>query len=227
MSVFTRQANMNSFTPPFEALPLTLPIFPLPEAILLPNAKLPLNIFEPRYLNMTFDALRADRMIGMIQPNNSTQTASKQAIYKSGCAGRITSFTETDDGRLLIELTGVCRFDVAEEITTIRGYRRIVPDWQRFQRDMNEESSAEIDVTDLLEILRDYFEISSIQADWDALKKLPGHYLVNMLAMKLPFSVEEKQALVEATTPLARRDLLINITQMSLSDRGNLSPTRH
>ena len=125
--------SSNPFIPPFEALPDTLPIFPLPGAIVLPHTELPLNIFEPRYLNMTNDALGSHRMIGMIQPDPQGETEGR--VYRTGCAGRITQFRETADCRIEMTLTGVCRFDLAEELSTTRGYRLVVPDWSRFAGD--------------------------------------------------------------------------------------------
>ncbi|NJN46224.1 MAG: hypothetical protein HC808_06820 [Candidatus Competibacteraceae bacterium] len=120
------------FAPEFDQLPTTLPIFPLTGAIVLPFVQLPLNIFEKRYLTMIFDALSERRMIGMIQPKSTDG----DDIYPIGCAGRISSFQETDDGRLLISLTGLCRFEVQEEIPTIRGYRRIIPNWHQYAEDL-------------------------------------------------------------------------------------------
>ena len=217
----------NPFTPTFDALPTTIPIFPLPEAILLPREDLPLNIFEPRYLNMTFDALRADRMIGMIQPDASPYKIAKDAIYKTGCAGRITTFAETEDGRLLINLTGICRFDINEEISTIRGYRRVVPNWHRYKQDMDDVDTTRIDSENLLTTMDKFFKLKNIEADWEALKKLSGCSLINILAMNLPFNVEDKQALIEAVTVSERKEVLVTLTQMSLSEQDGQTTTRH
>jgi Lon protease-like protein len=218
---------MNPFTPDFNALPSTLPIFPLSGTILLPQGQLPLNIFEPRYLNMTFDALGADRMIGMIQPDASAVGRARNGLYPTGCAGRISSFAETNDGRLLITLTGACRFDVAEEIKTTRGYRRVIAGWQRFEDDTNEQSNGGVDSATLLDALSDYFESRKVQAEWDSLRKLSGQVLVNILAMNLPFEPADKQALVEAVTPWERMELLVALAQLSVSDRDRFGPIRH
>lgn len=215
------------FTPTFAALPQSLPIFPLTGALLLPGGQLPLNIFEPRYLNMTFDAMGADRMIGMIQPNPAKDPSGEVAVYITGCAGRITSFNETDDGRLLIILTGVCRFDVKEEIPTVRGYRRIVPSWERFPEDLVGETSADIEPDALIERLDKYFQVTGVKADWDSLRKMASASLVNLLAMNLPFEPEDKQALLEAKTASERAEIIIALSEMSLSGQGGSSETRH
>ncbi|CAG0947976.1 partial Lon protease 2, partial [Anaerolineae bacterium] len=127
--------SAHPFSLPFDQLPASLPIFPLPHAVAMPGCQLPLNIFEPRYLKMVFDALGDQRLIGMVQPELSAADAKTLALYKTGTAGRITFFNETSDGRLLVVLTGVCRFDIVEEIPTTRGYRRALVDWSRFRCD--------------------------------------------------------------------------------------------
>lgn len=204
----------NPFTPDPEDLPGVLPIFPLPRAILLPRAQLPLNIFEPRYLNMTLDALGANRMIGMIQPEPGVRGAS-DAVYRTGCAGRITAFNETEDGRLLIILTGVCRFDVMEELPPRRGYRRVRPSWKRFEGDLSTEGVEAVDAAGLLAAVKGYLETREVDADWDALARMPGELLVNYLAMNLPFDDEEKQALLEAPSPPDRQRILLGLCAMS------------
>ena len=181
------------FTPEFDNLPNTLPIFPLSGAIVLPFVQLPLNIFERRYLHMCFDALSESRMIGMVQPLSPTG----EAIYPIGCGGRITSFQETSDGRLLIALTGVCRFQVKAEIPSIRGYRRIIPDWEPYSEDYL-ENEAKISTAELIVTLNAFFKVAHIEADMDTLKTLPGPQMINFLAMNLPLEPGEKQALLEA-----------------------------
>jgi len=126
---------MSLFDPLFEDLPAVIPVFPLPEVLLLPGGMLPLNIFEPRYLAMVQAALAADRMIGMIQPLAAEGRAGDPPLYDTGCAGRISRFEETPDGRFLISLKGVCRFDIAEELATQEGYRRVRADWSHYERD--------------------------------------------------------------------------------------------
>jgi Lon protease-like protein len=222
------QLKSNPFTPKFEELPETLPIFPLPGAVVLPRAQLPLNIFEPRYLNMTFDALGGHRMIGMIQPQTSQARDREGAIHKTGCAGRITAFKETDDGRLLIILTGVCRYDVAREVSVTRGYRRIQADWGRFARDLSADAAApEVAAKEVIRAVKPYLEAKKLEVDWDSLVRMEGEILVNYLTMHMPFGLEEKQALVEAVTPSERAKILATLCAMSLSSQDSEDTTRH
>lgn len=214
----------NRFTPTFASLPAAIPIFPLPRAILLPHAQLPLNIFEPRYLNMTLDALGSDRMIGMIQPDPSGDAAD---VYEVGCAGRITAFNETDDGRLLIVLTGVCRFRVAEELASTRGYRRVRPDWRKFPRDLEEHEVTGIDLPELIQTVRRYLELQELEADLQSLARLPGELLINHLAMNLPFDPEEKQVLVEAMTPSERGRTLMTLCDITSLNQGATNKAWH
>ena len=189
--------SKNPFITPFESLPNTLPIFPLPGAIVMPGAELPLNIFEPRYLNMINDAIASHRMIGMIQPDPNAEVES--AVYRTGCAGRITQFRETSDCRIEMVLTGVCRFDIGEELRTTRGYRLIVPDWSRFADDYvdnNEQLKHEHER--LMETLENFFNLKGYEADLTMLKQLPVARLVDSLTMALPFDEAEKQMLLES-----------------------------
>src|SRR5205085_4090179 len=146
--------------------PAILPIFPLTGVLLLPRGRLPLNIFEPRYLAMTRDALAGERLIGMVQPTDPGASGSNPPVYPTGCAGRITSFSETEDGRFLITLTGASRFRIREELPLLEGYRRVVPDWHEFIRDVEGEEALEFDRERLLRGLRGYFEQHQISADW-------------------------------------------------------------
>lgn len=162
----------NPFDPAFEELPATIPVFPLTGVLLLPRGKLPLNIFEPRYLNMTLDAMgTACRMIGMIQPSDSENRGKHPELYRVGCAGRITSFNESEDGRLLVTLSGICRFKIAEELELHRGYRQVKADWSAFADDLIEEPSVTIDRARLLQGLRDFFKMQGITANWDAIEQ--------------------------------------------------------
>lgn len=215
-----RSVKNHPFTPEFNNLPSTLPVFPLGGVVLLPAAQLQLNIFEPRYLNMIFDALGAGRMIGILQPDRGSEQ-----LYQVGCAGRLSAFSETADGRLLINLTGICRFDAGEEITTTRGYRRFMVDWSRFQHDMEEQ--LDLETAPLIGALEHYFEARSIQADMDSLAKMPAEALVNSLAINLPFEPEDKQSLVEAVSLQDRLDILIALARMGAQDDGGQSRTRH
>lgn len=189
-------------------LPDTLAVFPLPGAILLPRARLPLHIFEPRYLAMVDDALKSDRrMIGMIQPRSGTGAV--PALAAVGCAGRITSFSETDDGRYMITLTGISRFRVAAEVAGFAPYRRCQVEWQDFAPDLRgAESDADFPRDAFLDKLSRYFKARNLGVDWSTLKEAEDELLVNALAMLCPFATEEKQALLEAQTLSDRRRVM-------------------
>jgi len=196
-------------------LPSTIPVFPLPGVLLLPRGSLPLNIFEPRYLAMTEDALGTpDRLIGMIQPTEPERPDKPPSLYSVGCAGRIASFSETEDGRYLITLSGVCRFGVFEEIATMRGYRRVVPDFARWQDDLTEASRATIERERLLAALKAYFARTGMSADWNAINDSPDDRLVTTLSMFCPFEPQEKQALLECETLTERGATLIALLEM-------------
>lgn len=199
-------------------LPAILPIFPLPGVLLLPRGRLPLNIFEPRYLAMTRDALAGERLIGMVQPSDpQAALAGNPPVFPTGCAGRITAFAETDDGRYLITLTGTSRFRIREELEVLRGYRRVVPDWDAFVRDREAEAAEpDFDRDRLIQGLKTYFRQQQISADWDVIAKAPGERLVTSLAMICPFDPREKQALLEAVDLAARATLLTAIVEMAV-----------
>lgn len=221
--------NQNPFDPAFDALPVSLPVFPLPGALLLPHGKLPLNIFEPRYLNMTFDALKADRMIGMIQPRENSLGGASPELYETGCAGRITAFSETDDGRVLVTLTGLIRFRVAEEVLTTRGYRRVVPDWSGFRQDL-ENYAGEDDSVDrgrLMSAVKAYFNSNGMTANWEVIEETPSDRLITSLAMICPFETQEKQALLECGSLGDRARVMIALMEMSAHEGGGDSPVRH
>ena len=202
--------STSPFITPFASLPETLAIFPLPGAVVLPGAELPLNIFEPRYLNMINDALGSHRMIGMIQPDPAA--GSETGVFRTGCAGRITQYRETADCRIEMVLTGVCRFDLAEELSTTRGYRMIVPDWSRFSEDYADASGAlEGKHAQLMETLRGYFEVKGFETDMEMLERLPVTRLVDSLTMALPFDIGEKQMLLETVAAEDRCDKFIGL----------------
>lgn len=211
------------------ALCETLPIFPLAGVLLLPRGRLPLNIFEPRYLAMTRDALGGDRLIGMVQPSDPNQPASgNPPVYPTGCAGRITSFSETDDGRYLITLTGLCRFHIREELPLHSGYRRVVPQWDDFASDLRTPREPAFDRERLLRGLRSYFDKHQIKAEWDAIGSVPGERLVTSIAMVCPFEPSEKQALLEAPGLDERAQLLTAIVEMAIIDgSGESGGARH
>lgn len=199
--------------PGLSGLPSRFPVFPLAGAILLPGGNLPLNIFEQRYLQMTRDAMRTDRVIGMIQPSGNGRTA-KPELYPVGCAGRITSFTETDDGRYLITLSGVCRYDVVEELTVSTPYRQVIASFARWQADLAPPPVCDSLRPHLLEALKGYFDVYDISADWAQIKAAPLAGLITSLAMICPFEPSEKQALLEAPDPEQRANVLIALMQM-------------
>lgn len=213
---------MSSYTPALADMPDSIPVFPLPEVVLLPGGRLPLNIFEPRYLAMIEDAIGHDRTIGMIQPADTTRCCPKPKLYQTGCAGRICQFEETGDGRYLIALRGVCRFSVVEELDEINGYRRVRPDWSAFADDLSPlpGNGGKLDRARLLSALRGYFDCQGLTADWEAIDEAPDERLVNCLAMICPFGASEKQALLEAPDLEARARTLTTLVEMAALSRG-------
>ncbi len=211
------------------ALPAILPIFPLAGVLLLPHGHLPLNIFEPRYLAMTRDALAGARLIGMIQPSDPHQPAAgNPPVYPTGCAGRIGQFSETEDGRFLITLTGVSRFRIREELPLLSGYRRVVPEWGEFAGDLGDEGEPGFDRSRLFRGLRVYFDQHKISADWEAMSDVPGARLVTSIAMVCPFDPSEKQALLDAPSIDERAQLLTAIIEMAgMSRTGDGTGARH
>ncbi len=210
--------------PRMDELPTEFPVFPLGGALLLPQGKLPLNIFEPRYLAMVEDALASGRVIGMVQPDESRpETPSGPALYKIGCLGRLSSFSEAEDGRYLIALTGMIRFAISVELEMQRGYRRVRADLSRFRSDLDGQPSAqEIDRESLTQALRTYFVARGFDANWDAINEMPDDALVDTLAMVCPFDPAEKQALLEAPKSADRASTLLTLLQMGAhsSDGG-------
>ncbi|MGV8985183.1 MAG: LON peptidase substrate-binding domain-containing protein [Cypionkella sp.] len=201
-------------------MPDTLAIFPLPGAILLPRARLPLHIFEPRYLAMIDDCLKSDRrMIGMIQPRSSQEAV--PALSSVGCAGRITSFSETDDGRYMITLSGISRFRVVEEVAGFVPYRRCRVNWAPFDFDLQGEATEEdFPRAAFLEKLAPYLKLRNLGVDWATLKEAEDELLVNALAMLCPFIPEEKQALLEAKSLGDRRRVLETLISFAMQSGG-------
>ena len=201
-------------------LPATIPIFPLSGVLLLPRTQLPLNIFELRYLQMVDDALRGTRIIGLIQPDeNDTPAirADRPALMKVGCAGRLTSYTETDDGRALITLTGISRFRLREELDSMTPYRQCTVDYDEFADDLTPELGTEqVSRDDLLDVLKTYLETNGLQADWKTIKLSTNETLVNSLSLISPYGPREKQALLEAKTLEDRNQMLIALTEVAL-----------
>ncbi|NWG70534.1 MAG: LON peptidase substrate-binding domain-containing protein [Parvularculaceae bacterium] len=208
--------------------PEALPLFPLSGALLLPGGQLPLNIFEPRYLRMIDDALGEHRLIGMIQPKDSGARAEKglPSLFQIGCAGRITAFSETGDGRYLITLTGFRRFEIERELPVDTPYRQALVDWSRFARDDQDDPSGALVDRDRLEgAMRQYLAAEGLKTDWKAVGQAPVDALVASLAMGCPFAPSEKQALLEAATLGDRASCLIALMEMSRpADPGGAPP---
>lgn len=229
-------ADRTPFDPDFDALPETIPVFPLAGVLLLPGGKMPLNIFERRYLAMTRDALmEPTRLIGMIQPTGGEEGATGPALYPIGCAGRIVNFAETDDGRYLITLDGLCRFRCRSELALKDGYRRFAVDFAPFRADIDnrwreteEETDAGIARDGIVAAADAYFRGRKMSINPEALKKLGDDDLVTALSMGCPFSPEEKQALLEANDLPARARLLQTLFAMGGTESlGGGETTRH
>lgn len=208
----------NAFYRRQEDLPQEAAVFPLTAALLLPGGRMPLNIFEPRYLEMVDAALASTRLIGMIQPrlDGALREDGEPELCETGCLGRITSFAETGDGRYLVSLQGICRFRVTEELPVRTPYRRcrVMP----FLADLDEDKGAErVDRAALLKCFRSYLEANGLEADWDNISRAENATLVNALSMMSPYGAAEKQALLEAPDLKTRAETLIAITEMSLA----------
>jgi Lon protease-like protein len=189
-------------------LPEVVPIFPLDGAILLPRGQLPLNIFEPRYLNMIDDAMAGDRLIGMIQTRDG-MTAERPALAAVGCVGKVTAFAETSDGRYLITLSGLCRFATGPELSAPTPYRQVRARFAPFEADLEPPADDDgFERETLLTALRDYLDRRGLSVDWEAAQSAPVEALTNSLSMALPFEPLEKQLLLEAATLQARLDAL-------------------
>lgn len=223
----------NPFLPKYKDLPAELSIFPLSGAVMMPGVQLPLNIFEPRYLNMVNDALASTRLIGMIQPRSKNEEDEDEdedatpAIHRVGCAGRITSYSETNDGRIVLVLTGVCRFHVRRELDLQRGYRRIVPDWERFTIDFHEVESGFVDHEGFLSSLRAYCQLRQVEIPWDDVQKMPIQDLVNLLCTHLPLEPDDKQALIETLDLDSRAQLMRGLMDMASASSMDTAGHRH
>jgi hypothetical protein len=212
---------MAAFHPRSEDLPAEFAVFPLPGALLLPRGKLPLNIFEKRYLAMIQDSLAGGRMFGMIQPDpnapasQAAETAGEPGLYRVGCLGRLSSFSETDDGRLLITLTGLARFTIGAELPMRNGYRRVRGNFSHYTGDLAlTRPQVDIGRDKLLTALRGYFVRRNVDANWDAIRGLSDDGMVITLAMACPFEPVEKQALLEAPSDADRAATLLALLQM-------------
>ncbi|MBO6603767.1 MAG: LON peptidase substrate-binding domain-containing protein [Roseicyclus sp.] len=198
-------------------LPPTIPLFPLPGALLLPRSRLPLHIFEPRYLAMLDDALKTShRLIGMVQPREVPGKSDKR-LHAIGCAGRVTQFSETEDGRYMITLSGISRYRVTREVSGFSPYLKADISWEGFEADLGGvEKDRSFDRPRFLDLLSRYFEALSLSTDWDSLKDAEDELLINSLSMLCPFEPEEKQALLEAPSLGTRRETLVTLIEFAL-----------
>lgn len=206
-------------------LPPTIPVFPLGRALLLPRVQLPLNIFEPRYLDMVNDAMASHRIIGMIQPNSPAgiaaqdDRAAKPELYTVGCAGRMVSFNETRDNRILVALSGVCRFRISQELDVTTAYRKVEADYTPYADDLTEGNGESLVTREgLIETVRRYCKTASVEMDWDAITQTPTELLVNSFCMMSPYGPDEKQAMLEAVSLEERNQMLIALTEMALAE---------
>ncbi len=206
------------FTVAFEDLPKELIVFPLPGALLLPHGRLPLNIFEERYLNMVEDALAERRIFGMVQTRvpHASLVPHDAALFDIGCAGRIISFAETGDGRIVLTLQGMCRFRILREVEGRRGYRRMAVDYAPFRIDRADDG-WKLDRESFFGLLRQYLDSRELKIDWDAVKGAPDKPLIAMLGMMCPFDLEEKQALMEAADAQAMTDIMRSLMSMGVA----------
>ena len=196
-------------------LPNPIVLFPLSGVLLLPRGQLPLNVFEPRYLAMVDAAMSNSRVIGLIQPAEAEEKTLKPKLSAVGCAGRITSYRETEDGRYLVTLTGVCRFRIAEELETPLAYRLARPDYAPFAGDLAANEEDDFPRERVLDALKDYLSKRDLKADWRSVMSAPPETLVNALAMLCPFEPAEKQALLEATDWPERVATLVALLEMA------------
>jgi len=207
--------------------PEIIPVFPLPGALLLPRGQIPLNIFEPRYIDMVDEALRSGRVIGMIQPDeDSSHPSMIPKLYSVGCAGRLTQFAETGDGRYLVTLVGIARFRVIEEISELASFRQAKVTFEPYERDfIARDGEADVDRKGVLRTLRSFVDAAEIGVDWKGIDEAPNEALVNALCMMSPFSPREKQALLEAQDLKTRAETLIAITEIELARIASSSDT--
>ncbi|KQT05877.1 MAG: LON peptidase substrate-binding domain-containing protein [Bradyrhizobium sp.] len=204
-------------------LPEIIPVFPLPGALLLPRGQMPLNIFEPRYLAMVDDSFRdGHRLIGMIQPDvaHTPKNSDKPALFRVGCVGRITQLAESGDGRYILELTGVSRFKVVEELEVLTPYRQCKVDFFAFVDDFTARMGEDdVDREALLAVLADFLKANNLKVDWEGVESAPNEALVNALAMMSPYGPAEKQAMLEAPDLKTRAEILIAVTEMDLAKK--------
>jgi hypothetical protein len=213
-------------------LPPRIPVFPLRGAILLPRATLPLNVFEPRYLEMLDAVMSGDRLIGIIQPatndgpDDEESPRGQVGLRNVGCVGRVTSYQEVDHARRMITLTGVMRYDILDEAVTDLPYRTMSVSYDRYATDLSEGLGEElVDRTNLLRVLRSYLDANKLEADWPAIQRASSEFLINALCVMCPYGPEEKQALLEAEDLKCRADVLVALAEMELASSGSSGTT--
>ncbi len=213
-------------------LPARIPVFPLRGAILLPRATLPLNVFEPRYLEMLDAVMAGDRLIGIIQPAADDVGEFEESprgsvdLRNVGCVGRVTSYQEVDHARRMITLTGIMRYDVLDEAVTDLPYRVMSVSYDRYASDLSEGLGEEqVDRANLLRVLRSYLDANKLEADWGAIQRASSEFLINALCVMSPYGPEEKQALLEAQDLKGRADVLVALAEMELASSGNSGNT--
>lgn len=194
-------------------LPQTVPLFPLSGAILMPRGVIAFNIFEPRYLNMVDDVLGGNRVIGLIQPSTGDEDASTPSLAEIGTAGRLTAFTETEDGRYLITLTGICRFKLEREFDTEAPYRQAIVSYDGFSDDFTQARGERIDRDTLIATLKRYAGLHGFQVDWGSVEQAPTETIINVAAQICPFEAATKQALLEAVSLEERERTLIALLE--------------
>lgn len=208
--------------------PNSIPLFPLSGVLLLPKSRLPLNIFEPKYLDMVEDVLTTQhRLIGMIQPisNDNYNKDSSNNFNNVGCAGRIVSFTETEDSRYLITLSGISRFHFIKKVNSLKSYINAEVDWNNFRNDsITENLQSNFDKDKFLLIIKEYFKLTNLQTDWESLKKADDELLINSLSILCPFENDEKQALLEAKTIDDRVKILTTLMEMNIKAETMFGP---
>jgi Lon protease-like protein len=207
-----------------------LPVFPLSGAVVMPGVQLPLNIFEPRYLNMVQTALASDHLIGMVQPRISgtdSNADSEPDLYRIGCAGRITSYSETNDGRIVLVLTGLCRFEIDAELEPQQGFRRVRPDWERFAGDYDLGAKHIDDRGEFMASLRAFCDRRRVEVPWDDIGQMADSDLVNLLCAHLPLGADDKQALIETVNLHERAVLMRGLLDMSVHVGAAGNEQRH
>ncbi len=212
-----------TFQPRFEDLPGVVPVFPLTGVLLLPGGRLPLNVFEPRYLNMVEDVLGLGRMLAMVQPREDSGEAMEASpdLYSVACLGRIISFEETPEGRILVTLLGLNRFRIQDEEPLVRGYRRVRADYRDYAQDLAEPGAVTIDRARLFSVLQPFATRRGLNFNWDLMREVENRPLITALAMVCPFEPREKQAILEAVSAQARADLLLALLEMGAIESGD------